>query len=256
MTDTPEIVRLNSLVQLENSVFCKAGDEKRVFDYSDGEQTEQYLKQVLGGAKDLSSRSPELQSKIKDWPSEYHLSSDRSNLLRGLDFSGISNALEFGSGCGAISRYLGEQGIQVDAIEGSSVRAELGKMRCRELDNVSVINANYNDLDLPKGHYDLVLFIGVIEYARKFCPGESTDRSAALTILKMARTLISDSGAVLVAIENRLGLKYILGHHEDHYSKRYVGIHDYPDSPGIATYSELEWSDIIEEAGFVSSRFC
>jgi len=250
-----DLISLNRLKKLGNEVYGFPSKERLDFGYSDGEQVEQYLFKVLSETEDLSSRSSELQSKIIDWPSEYHLTSDRANLLRGFDLSFAKTALELGSGCGAISRYLGEQGILVDAIEGSSIRADLGRRRCRGLDNVRVINANYNDLQLPKAHYDLILFVGVIEYARRFRPKSKTNRDAALEILSEARKHLAPNGVVIVAIENRLGLKYMLGHHEDHYSKRYVGIDGYPDSAGIATYSYDEWGELIEDSGFSQQSF-
>jgi SAM-dependent methyltransferase len=249
------LIELNNLVQKENHVFCLPGQEGVGFDYSDGKEVEQYLEKVFSETADLSSRSPQLQEKIVDWPSEYHLSSDRSNLLRPYDLSFAKSALEFGSGCGAISRYLGEQGIAVDAVEGSEIRASLGKMRCQDLDNVSVINANYNELSYPEKHYDLILFVGVIEYASKFHPDAATDREAAVGILKHVSQYLSDDGVILVAIENRLGLKYILGQHEDHYAKKYVGIHGYKNSAGIATYSKGEWRDIVDEANLAHCGF-
>ena len=250
-----DLISLNRLKKLGNDVYGTPSREQVDFGYSDGEQVEQYLFKVLSEADDLSSRSSELQSKIIDWPSEYHLTSDRANLLRGFDLSSIKTALELGSGCGAISRYLGEQGILVDAIEGSAIRADLGKKRCRDLQNVRVINANYNDLKLPKQHYDLILFVGVIEYARRFRPKSKTNRDAALEILSEAKRYLAPDGVILVAIENRLGLKYMLGHHEDHYSKRYVGIDGYPDSAGIATYSHDEWQALIAQSGFSHHSF-
>ncbi len=245
-----DILTLNHLEQSNTLVYRPSGASITSFAYSDGAETEQYLYKVLSEAKDLGCRSPELQGRIKDWPSEYHLSSDRSNLLRPFDLGGVKRVLELGSGCGAISRYLGEQGFTVDAVEGSAIRAELGKLRCRDLDNVRVINANYNDLVFPEEHYDLVLFVGVIEYAKKFHPEAETDREAALRILQNARKHIHNTGAVLVAIENRLGLKYMLGAHEDHYARRYIGINGYTDSAGIATYSRPQWDELVSDAGF------
>jgi len=245
-----DILSLNNLEQSDSLVYALPDAADTAFDYSDGAETERYLYDVLSKASDLSCRSSDLQSAIKDWPSEYHLTSDRSNLLRPFDLSGVSRVLELGSGCGAISRYLGEQGFTVDAVEGSRIRAALGKLRCRDLDNVRVINANYNDLALPERHYDLVLFVGVIEYARKFHPEAESDIDAARKILHQAGELIHDKGAVIVAIENRLGLKYMLGAHEDHYAKRYIGINDYIDSAGIATYSRTQWDGLIRDAGF------
>ncbi|NKB76496.1 MAG: methyltransferase domain-containing protein [Gammaproteobacteria bacterium] len=250
-----DLISLNRLKRMDNDVYCFPAKAVQDFGYSDGQEVERYLLKTFEEVDDLSSRSNELQSRIIDWPSEYHLTSDRSNLLRGFDLSFAKTALELGSGCGAISRYLGEQGVTVDAIEGSAIRADLGRRRCKGLNNVRIINANYNKLKLPKKHYDLVLFVGVIEYAQRFKPKSKTNRDAALEILKQAKQYLSPNGVVIVAIENRLGLKYILGHHEDHYSKRYVGINGYPDSAGIATYSHKEWEQLALDAGFGENSF-
>jgi len=251
----PDIITSNQLIQAENGVYHLPDKQNTRFAYSDGAESEQYLHSVLSGATDLGCRSAELQQQIIDWPSEYHLSSDRSNLLRPFNLDNINTVLELGSGCSAISRYLGETGKQVDAVEGSAIRAGLGRLRCRDLDNVRIINANYNELDFPRDYYDMVLFVGVIEYARKFHPQASSDREAASAILAEALTLLKPGGVVLVAIENRLGLKYMLGAHEDHYARRYIGINGYRQSAGIATYSHPEWRSLVAEAGFEQCRF-
>ena len=251
----PDIIERNQLTLTGNGLWVLPESSRKPFDYSDGESVENYLREVLERSEDLSSRSPSLQTAIRDWPTEYHLSSDRANLLRPYNLGGVETVLELGSGCGAISRYLGEQGIRVDAVEGSSVRADLGRLRCRDLDNVRVINADYNQLDIPQAHYDLVLFVGVIEYAHRFLGGECADREAAISILGRARSCLKPGGLVLVAIENRLGLKYQLGAHEDHYGKRYVGINGYRQSAGIATYSRDEWVEIIQQVGFAGFAF-
>jgi hypothetical protein len=77
------------------------------FTYSDGGAAERYLEGVLASATDLGSSSVELASHIRDWPSEYHLSPKRAQLLRGLAFDPGSRVLEIGAGCGAITRFLG-----------------------------------------------------------------------------------------------------------------------------------------------------
>lgn len=250
-----DIISLNALTQGEQQVYVDAAAAPKSFAYSDGEQTEQYLELVFGEEQDLTSNSAALQRRIIDWPTEYHLSPARANLLRPFNLDSVSRVLELGSGCGAMSRYLGELGKQVDGVEGSATRARLGKMRCRDLDNVRVINANYNDLEFPQQYYDLVLFVGVIEYASKFHPDAGSDREAAQRILTQARRLLRPGGVVLVAIENRLGLKYMLGAHEDHYGRRYVGIDGYRNSAGIATYSRKEWQGLASDAGFSELAF-
>ena len=59
--------------------------EHQPFPYSDGQASEERLLQVLTEAADLSTMSRELVTKITDWPSEYHLSPQRHNLLRHFD---------------------------------------------------------------------------------------------------------------------------------------------------------------------------
>ena len=124
------LVELNSLVATQSGVWALPG-EAESFEYSDGDAEEENLESILTSATNLSSLSLELEEKHNDWTSEYHLSPLRANLLRYLDLTHKKTALELGCGCGALTRYLGEQGLAVDAVEGSQRRANLAKIRCQ-----------------------------------------------------------------------------------------------------------------------------
>jgi cyclopropane fatty-acyl-phospholipid synthase-like methyltransferase len=244
---------LNSLILGEDGVY--RGAESPPFNYSDGVESEQKLAKILVAASNLSSESAELDAQIVDWPTEYHLSSTRANLLRGLNLDGVTHVLELGCGCGSISRFLGEQaGLKVDSVEGSPSRAALAALRCRDLDNVSISTGNFNQMAFPQNHYDLVLFVGVTEYAGRFSE-RATDQQALQDLLGLAKSTMSAKGVVFVAIENRTGLKYLMGAGEDHYALPYIGLDDYPESTGIRTYSKSQWEVQIQQAGFVASRF-
>jgi hypothetical protein len=86
-------------------------------DYSDDFECKLYER--IRRATDRSTLSIELLPLIVDWPSEYHISSGRHCLLRPLGIEPATNALELGCGCGAVTRYLGELGALVTAVEGS-----------------------------------------------------------------------------------------------------------------------------------------
>jgi hypothetical protein len=58
----------------KEGVFVPAKGDTQPFDYSDGDQHENHLLQIIGNAKDRSLYSPEMKAGIKDWPSRYHLS--------------------------------------------------------------------------------------------------------------------------------------------------------------------------------------
>ena len=252
--DRDALVELNDFVRGDNGVY-HAASAAAEFAYSDGQDTEKLLKQILSDASDLSSDSTELQAKITDWPTEYHLSTTRANLIRPLNLSKVQRVLELGCGCGSITRYLGEQaGLQVDSVEGSPIRAELAALRCADLPNVSISTANFNQIKLPQNYYDLVIFVGVTEYAGRFSE-QATDQQALQDMLAMGRAATKVDGVTLVAIENRTGLKYLLGAKEDHYAVPYIGLDDYPDSTGIRTYTKPEWQAQIEQAGFSTAKF-
>lgn len=226
------------------------------FDYTDGERTEAYIKRVIVESDDVSSVSAELERGIVDWPTEYHLSGARANLLRALEWGGGKRILEVGCGCGSLTRYLGESELDVDAIEGSPVRAEIARKRCKNLDNVRVTNVNYNELALPEDTYDIVLFIGVLEYAGRFYVEEKKHRDAVIEILRKAKGALTKDGVIVVAMENRLGLKYQCGANEDHYGRPYIGIFHYLEEQGIRTYDKREWAAIFEELPIRDYGFC
>ena len=251
-----KLLNKNNLEQADSGLWHLPGaDVHNVFYYSDGDDQETYVMNVIASAADTSSTSAELESHIRDWSSEYHLTSKRAHLLRSLNLSGLDDVLELGCGCGAISRYLAEQGMNVDAIEGSTRRATIAHLRCRDLDNINIVNSNFNHLRLPENTYDAVFLIGVLEYAKRFCPDAVDDRSAVIEIIAAVQSSLKPGGVIITAIENRLGLKYLMGATEDHYGVPYIGINRYPESAGICTYDHTEWRSILDQSGFNHNVF-
>ena len=247
MNPPPHLANHNHLHRVSSGVWIKDSDAS--FDYSDGEEAESYVAQSIAQVRDRGSLSTELASKIRDWSSEYHLSPLRSNLLRALNLADRGPILEIGAGCGAITRYLGELNLNIDAVEGSYERACIARLRCADLANVEVHSINVNDLSLPDNHYGLVCFIGVLEYAQRFSGIDQSPEQAVLHLLTKAKNTLRPDGAIVIAIENRLGFKYLFGAGEDHYGLAYEGIHDYPNFEGIKTYSKSTWTALLSKHG-------
>lgn len=216
-------------------------------DYSDGDDVEARIAGVISNATDLTVLSSELAAHCQDWPSLYHLSRRRANLLRPLE-SYLRNAsvLEIGAGCGAITRYLGETGAKVLALEGSLYRASIAASRCRDLENVAIVSEAFH-LFKPVYRFDVVTLIGVLEYARKFFPSLHEDPVDAM--LAHAKRFLKPGGKLIVAIENQLGLKYFAGFPEDHIGKPMFGIEGHYGEKSVVTWGRKELGKRVSKAG-------
>ena len=93
-------------------------------DYEDG--AEAAVLSDLERIVDRSDGSDELTMLIRDWPTSYHFSPSRSNLLRPIRIDSRDRVLEVGCGSGPITRWLGERGADVLAIDGNVEHADRG----------------------------------------------------------------------------------------------------------------------------------
>ena len=219
-------------------------------DYSDGDEVETRIASIVAAATDLSVLSVELRAHCTDWPSTYHLSSARANLLR--PFEGMlrgSTVLEVGAGCGAITRYLGEAGASVLALEGSERRARVARARTRDLPNVDVVAEKFEDFRSGR-RFDCITLVGVLEYAHQF----SSDPDAARAMLQRVASLLRPGGLLILAIENQLGLKYFAGAPEDHLGVPMRGLERLYAEHGPCTFGRQVLEHKLQAAGLSAVR--
>lgn len=205
---------------------------------------------AIEAAADRSSGSDELEAAIDGWAARYHLSAARGNLLRPFALGTEHRILEVGAGCGAITRYLGETGAQVVALEGSPDRAKAAAARCRGLDNVEIVTGPLSAFEDAAG-FDLVVVVGVLEYAGAAAGGGR----GAKTFLESVRKHLRAAGALILSIENQLGLRYLLGGTEEHLGRPWVGVAGYPNAGGVRTWSRAPLRALLAEHGFAKQRW-
>ena len=238
---------LPGYVQDEASgVYVRPGS--RGIGYRDG--GEDKLLNIIQSVADRSTLSSELVAHMDDWPTEYHFSRKRHLVLRPFEIKPGDRVLELGSGCGSITRYLAEIGADVTAVEGELPRAAVAARRCEGFDNVRFIADNFLALDLAE-KFDWVLMIGVFEYSQKY--GTSADRQREY--LDIVRRHLKPNGTLVIAIENKLGIKYLNGAGEDHNGKRFYGPQDLYGDNDITTWGRVELQDMLAGAGFAQTKF-
>src|SRR4051794_24751754 len=190
--------------------------------YSDGQSVESRILDLVRASTSIdSSAAPGLEL-YREWPTRYHLCPERANLVRHLNFEGLEVA-ELGAGMGAVSRFLAEQSKRLTVVEGTQARYSVLSSRLRDLKNWSGHVGNFDQVS-PTAH-DVVCVVGVLEYSDVYMkPPADFEGTVYDWFLQLASKWIHDQGVVILAIENKLGLKYWAGAPEDHTDRRFDGV--------------------------------
>lgn len=217
--------------------------------YSDGDIEQDILDIVKNyEPKDF----PKVIQERKSWPILYHLSDLRENIVEWLPMDKSMKVLEVGSGCGAITGCLSKKAGEVTSIDLSKQRSLINAYRHKECENVTIHVGNFQDIEphLPCD-YDYVCLIGVFEYGQSYIGGEQPFHD----FFKIIKKHVKKGGKLVIAIENKFGMKYWAGCTEDHLGTYFSGIEGYPDGGYVRTFSEKGLKRIFEECGETNYHF-
>ncbi len=214
--------------------------------YSDGEIEDRILDLVQSGRD-----REEILRENNEWAILYHLSDIRENVLDWYDFNPEGTLLEIGAGCGAVTGLFCRKVKKVTAVDLSKKRSTINATRNGGAGNLTILVGNFEDIVIEET-FDYVTLIGVLEYSSSYIgKGENPH----LEMLKRARGFLKPGGKLLIAIENKFGLKYFAGAPEDHTGRVGDGIQNYPGVRNVYTFSRPEIERLLCEAGFAHNRF-
>ncbi len=188
----------------------------------------------------------------KSWPILYHLSPLRENIVDFIPFTKADKVLEVGSGCGAITGVLSRKAGSVTCVDLSKKRSMINAYRHTDCDNVTIHVGNFKDIEptLP-ADFSYICLIGVFEYGQAYIGGETPYED----FLKILMKHLAPGGRIVIAIENRLGLKYFAGCKEDHLGDYFSGIEGYPKGGGVRTFSRPALEQIFARCGVSDAVF-
>lgn len=189
---------------------------------------------------------PRIIEEKAEWPILYHLSAQRENIIDWVPFEKNDKVLEIGSGCGAITGALSRKAGSVTCVELSKKRSMINAYRNMDCDNVTIHVGNFKDIEPElETDYDYICLIGVFEYGQSYM-GTKTPYE---DFLKIMLKHLAPGGRLLIAIENKLGMKYFAGCREDHLGDYFSGIENYPNGGGVRTFSRRGLERIFRTCG-------
>ena len=176
--------------------------------------------------------------------------------------------LDIGSGWGQIAIPLARnKNNEVTALEPTPERLAFIQAAATQeqvADRMHLVQADFFDLEFEPQSFDLICCVGVLEWVAKFRPGEPGKVQAEF--LNRIRSLLKPGGQLVIGIENRLGLKYLLGAPDDHLGVPNVAVYDAAlatqkwkaqsgQSLRSFTFTRSELAGLLTAAGFRPATF-
>ncbi len=123
-----------------------------------------------------------------------------------------TKVLEVGSGMGAITGVLARKAGSVTCVELSRKRSLINAYRNQDCGNVTIHVGNFKDIEptLPCD-YDYVLLVGVFEYGQSYIDSDTPFED----FMRINQKHVGPGGNLVIAIENKMGMKYWAGCMED-----------------------------------------
>lgn len=200
--------------------------------YSDGQVEDELLEVSKNYSRKEFNKIIDSREK---WPLLYHFSHIRENIISWLPINKEHKVLEIGSGCGAVTGALAKKAGKVTCVDLSKKRSLVNAYRHKDYDNIEILVGNFQDIEKSlEETYDYITLIGVFEYSE----GYIGTNNPYVDMLKIIFSHLSDNGKIVIAIENKLGLKYWAGCTEDHTGLYFEGMEGYPRTKGVRTFTK------------------
>lgn len=185
----------------------------------------------------------EILTKDNDFEVFLNFSKTRQSILNWYDFKEDADLLEIGGEFGALTGMLCEKCKSVTCIENDKLRMESILERYKNRYNLEVFNSVENVMYLNK-KYDYIVLIGTIETI------ENIEE-----YLKKIKSLLKPEGVILIAAENRLGLKYFCGASYQTLENPFDGINKRFKKNGRVLYTKIELENIIKNSELKINKF-
>ncbi len=171
------------------------------------------------------------------------LSELRTSLYNWYDFKTGATVLEVNAGYGAVTGAFLRKGLQVTAVEPEEFKANCLKRRFTECHNLTVKNCNVDKFieQSEPETFDYIILTDVLR---------GSEPKASENLLRKLRSILRQSGKLLIATPNKYGLRYLCGNGDAEGRAPFAGL----DAPA-AFFSRDDLVNTVKNAGFDYYKF-
>lgn len=184
------------------------------------------------------------------WEVQYHLSPMRASLINWYPFEAGASVLEVGGAFGELTHILCRKCAHVTSIEREPIRVRGLMQRCQRHGNLEVYQCDFKDFRTDR-KYDYILAVGILE-SQNIVTKNLSDYADVITHLC---SFLGQGGKLLLACENRMGIRYLCGARDGKTGIPFDGINQYPSEKGLRGFTKLELETILEKAGMLKYKF-
>lgn len=221
---------------------------KNDIEYNKIENEEEIISEYIDKYKEEEfEKILEKESKIE---TVFALSEIRKNIVSWYPFNKEASVLEIGAGLGELTGYFCDNVKKVISVEFSKSRGEAIAKRHQDKENLEVIVGKLQDIKF-KEKFDYITLIGILEYA----PIIYNTGNSFVDLLKYLKTLLNENGKILIATNNKFGMRNwaVSNQNEDSLNYNAVSTDKEINESKILGKKRLE--EILKEADLGTSKY-
>lgn len=178
------------------------------------------------------------------------LSEIRKNIVNWYPFKADSNILELGGNLGEITGQLCEKANRVVTIEESIEKAKAIAKRHEEKENLEIIVGNIQDIVLEE-KFDYIIINGMLEQA----PLSIKSETPFITFLEIAASYLKEDGKLLMATDNKFGIRYWNGKKDLDGTYEYRNLGTKRRKNQAQLFSEKNLDNMLKQAKINHNKF-
>ena len=168
------------------------------------------------------------------------------NILNWYPFDNNKVVLEIGGDSLELTKMLSQKVKKIVKIVQNS---ENTKSLIKSCKNLEIIEGNINEINSDE-KFDYILLIGSLPYFAKYANCKSKE------FLALLDRYLKDDGKIIIAVDNKFGIKYFAGNPDEYLNKKFVSMLNYNnETDKIETYTKQKLIQILDENGYKSKNF-